>query len=336
MGSLAVLAANFGHILYFIILPIFVLAGTGFALQRKLGLDMPTLGRLNFHYAIPALIYCSVVGAQVDGSQIADVIVFNACLIGVMTFVGLGVWRVTGAAGDQRNAIILAAILYNAGNVGLPLQELAFRAAGLSEQAMSLQAFAVVTQNLTTFTFGVFLASGGGGQGGLPRLLRDIARFPPVYALSAGIVTVLIRRWLGQSAPAAAQAMQPFWQAIVYAKNAVIPVALVTLGAQLALVRVHGHGGPVGVCVGMRLLLGPAISVGLLWLLGIRGFTAQVLFIGAAAPTAVNAMLMCMQFKNHPEFMSRVVFWATLLSPATLTVVVYVAQSGLIPILAAP
>ena len=42
-------------------------------------------------------------------------------------------------------------------------------------------------------------------------------------------------------------------------------------------------------------------------------------------------MLLCLEFDNHPDFAARAVLYSTLLSPVTVTLVVFLAQSKLLP-----
>jgi len=87
----------------------------------------------------------------------------------------------------------------------------------------------------------------------------------------------------------------------------------------------------------LRLLAGPALGLGLIYLMGIDDpFLAQVLLISASTPTAVSLMLLCMEFKAHPNFIARSVIYSTLLSPITVTLTIFLAQSGLLARLPGP
>ena len=78
------------------------------------------------------------------------------------------------------------------------------------------------------------------------------------------------------------------------------------------------------------MLVAPALALGLIWLMGLDGLTAQVLLISSATPVSVNCMLICLEFDNHPDFLARSVFYSTLLSPVTVTGVILLGRSGLI------
>jgi hypothetical protein len=126
--------------------------------------------------------------------------------------------------------------------------------------------------------------------------------------------------------------LSPFWEVIVSIKDAFIPLALLTLGAQLGLVVKDRQKYPVTWSVALRLLLSPAVALGLIYLLGLHGFLAQVLLISASAPTAVNCMLLCLEFDNHPDYAARAVFYSTLLSPITVTLTIFLAQGNLLSV----
>lgn len=322
------LPARLGQVFYTIVLPVLLLAAVGFVIQRRLGLDMPTLSRMNFYFTAPGMVYFSVVSSKVNADQIVQVVGFTVLLLGVIAAVTLLASRARGLPGDRRNVLVMTTLMYNAGNYGLPLQELAFRSAGLSAEAVSLQVFVVLAQNFLGFTLGVFLAASGHPNRRWRENLMQIARFPSVYALVAALATVQVRSWLGQAAPDVAWWCSPLWYAAGQLRQAYVPLALATLGAQLALIPHGGSDYPVKLSIILRLAASPLLALGMIYWLDIHGFTAQVLLISASAPTAVNCALLCLQFQNYPNFAARVVFYSTLLSPATVTPVIFLAQGG--------
>jgi len=341
MGSLAgivaagwlELPARLGHIFYFIVLPILLLAGIGYVIQRGLGLDMPTLKRLNFYFVVPGVIYTSLVGSRVTAGDAVTVVLFALAMQAVLGALTYGAAVLRRVPRSQRNALVMTTIYYNSGNFGLPLQELAFGGGAAGAAAVARQVFVMVTQNFTSFTVGIFLAAGGQKRTTWRQNLIHIVKLPPVYALLAAVVTIEVRGALGDAAPAVERAIAPFWQTLTYVRGAFIGVALCTLGAQLGTVRRGQAGGvryPVSLSVFLRLLIAPAVGLALVWAMGLRGPLAQMLLISSASPTAVNCMLLCLEFDNHPDFAARAVLYSTLLAPVTVTLVVFLAQSGLL------
>lgn len=327
---------NFAAIFYFIVFPVLLLVGVGFLVQRRLGMDMPTLVRLNFYFVIPGLVYYAVVSSTLRWRDAGLVVGFSVVVVLVMIGLALVLARWRGVPADERNCLAMTSMMYNSGNYGLPLQELAFRPLGLGPEAVLLQTFVLLTQNITGFTLGVFMAASGKRKVSIGDTLREIRRFPPIYALAAGFLTVGLRSLLGDHAADLEPVLTPFRDVLVYVKQAFIAVALFTLGAQLArLKRVAGRS-PVGWAVLLRLFGGPAVALSLVYLFGLQGLVAQLLFISAATPTAVNCLLLCIEFDNHPDLAARIVLYTTLLSPITVTLVIFLARSGWIPAVVVP
>lgn len=323
------LAQQLGHIFYFIVLPMLLLIGLGFFVQKRMRLDMHTLTALNFYFVIPGMIYYAVVSSQVTFRDAAMTVVMCLCLMLTMAAVTLLAARLRRLPAEYHTPLVMSTIFYNAGNYGLPLQNLVYGSEGLGGLAMSMQSFIIITQNFTAFTVGVFLAAGR-QQRHWRENLAHVVKFPPVYALVAALLTVQVRQWLGDAAPAVGNALSPAWQVIGFIKDGFIAIALFTLGAQMALVRPVQHAYPVKMSVILRLLIGPAITIGVIYLLGIKGMLAQMLLLGTATPTGVNVVLLCTEFNNHPDFAARAVFYSTLLSPLTVTATIFLMRSGLL------
>jgi predicted permease len=317
------------HIAWFIVLPVMLLVGLGFVIQKKFTLDMPTMVRLNFYVAVPGIVLFAIIDSDLSAGDVGNVIGFTLAAMCVWAVLTYTVARLRGVSADQRRAMLMTSIFYNSGNYGLPVQELAFRNTLLdSGGATGLQVFVLIVQNISTFSLGVLLAAGDLRNGRWKRNLMQIVRFPPIYALAVGLITVAVRRALGKQAPDVAHTIQPIWDSVTYMKNGFVVIALVTLGAQLAVVE-RGEGkGPVVTSVLLRLVAGPVVGFTLLLLLGWTGPIAQVLLISTSMPTAVNCMLLCMEFDNHPSYVARSVFYSTLLSPITVTLTILLAHSG--------
>ena len=107
-----------------------------------------------------------------------------------------------------------------------------------------------------------------------------------------------------------------------------VVVALVTTGAQLALVKFGHKKYPVRWTLFLRLIIGPAIGLALIFLFGLegKGLYARVLLISCASPVSVNSVLMCIEFDNHPDYQAQSVFYSTIFSPITVTSTILLAQ----------
>jgi len=327
-----------GSILFSVVLPILLIAAIGFVLQRGVGLDMATLTRLSFYYVLPAVVFTSLVGAEIEAAAIAMVAAFTVLsilLTAAIAFLATLLFRLPRRS---RGAVVMGASIQNAGNFGLTVQTLAFRSSGLAEAATSLYSFYMVTQNVLTFTAGVGLASSGEGHAteGRARLRalreagRQMLRLPPVYAVAAGVAVMLVRGRLGAAAGPLERLLDPIWQVITLVRSAFVGVAVLSLGAQLATLRAQKMDPAALLAAILRLVAGPVLGLATIALFGLRGFPAQVLLVGSANPTAVNVMLLCLQFRNNEDSAARMVLYTTLFSPLTVTLAIYAARSGLV------
>src|SRR5690625_2727031 len=79
------------------------------------------------------------------------------------------------------------------------------------------------------------------------------------------------------------------WVPVNYIADAMIALALLTLGAQVAQLKLTAELRTVYYSLVLRLLVGPLIALGLVFAFGMSGIMAQALLIASAMPTAVNS-----------------------------------------------
>ncbi|TVR53536.1 MAG: AEC family transporter [Puniceicoccaceae bacterium] len=290
-----------------ICLPIFVLAGLGWLLDRRWSLDLKTMVKLNINLVVPAFIFVRVATSELEGAMAMRVMGFTLSIMAAMFLLGELAGRLRGDDLRRRRALQLSAMFYNSGNYGLPLLALAYPTDG-----PVVQVFVLLTMNVTTFSIGLLIASSGGGYKGwrmwLP-VLRQTSLWGVALALAVRGFEIPVTEWTW------------FWVPLTYLANAMIGLALVTLGVQLSQTRPGRMLGQVSPSLAIRLVGGPLIAFGLVHAFGFSGNTAAILILGAGVPTAVNISLLAHEFKADHAFLAAAVFYSTLLSMATVTIV---------------
>jgi len=116
------------------------------------------------------------------------------------------------------------------------------------------------------------------------------------------------------------------WNPVENAAEAFLAIALITLGAQSAYLRLEGISLPLFLSLVGRLLLSPLIAVCIIYVLGLEGTTAQALLIASSFPSSRNSALFALEYDNHPEYAAQTVLLSTILCSITVTIVVYCAQ----------
>jgi malate permease and related proteins len=292
-------------------LPIFVLVGIGWLLDRRFSLDLGTLVKLNIYLLVPAFIFVQVVGSTLAAGVAVRVMAFTFCIIMSMGVLSLLVGRICRYPAAQTRSLQLATMFYNSGNYGIPLMLLAYPANG-----PVLQVFIVLTQNVSTFTVGLWLAASAHRTGW--RSLLPTLRQVSIWAVIGAVVVrtlhipVMEWRWL--------------WVPLSYLAEAVVGFALVTLGAQLSKTEHTRMWRRLSWALGLRLLAGPALACALVPLFGFKGEAASVMVLSSSFPTAVNTALIAHEFKADSHFAAAAVFYSTLLSMVTVTVLVTVLR----------
>jgi predicted permease len=239
---------------------------------------------------------------------------------------GLLVWgigRALGANPHTLATVAVAVMFYNSGNYGLPLAELAYPGTAEGRDGPAVQAFVVFCQNLLTFTVGLMIAARAGG-GDFRSSVGSLLRLPTLYILTAAL---LARAWVqgGHELPKLITVTTGFLS------RGLVPVALVTLGAQLAVAPRWPRWKPVAMVIVLRLLFGPVQMAVLLYGLSRiarpmdwRGldlwkWPAELLILTAAVPTAVNTLLITIEVDGDAELAADCVFWTTVFSCVTIT-----------------
>ncbi|MCA9975609.1 MAG: AEC family transporter [Anaerolineales bacterium] len=308
------------QILRDICLPILLVMGVGWGIDRKFRLSLETLVKLNLYLFVPAFIFTRLSTSQLNDAIGLKVIAFTVSVILVM---GVISWIV---ARDRRERIAmqLGTMFYNCGNWGIPLMALAF-----PNQGPVVQVFVLATMNVSMFTLGITLAGlqaehdSGAERSPAWRRLLPILRQPSIYA----IVCALVARRFGNPI----EDIVFIWKPLTYVADALVGFALITLGVQLSQTKPPKVGGRLAWALGIRLLGGPLVAAGLTWLFGFRGEVAAILILGAASPTAVNAALVAHEFKGDSRFAAAVVFYTTLLASVVVTLLLATLKLGWIP-----
>ncbi|MEH7493520.1 AEC family transporter [Neobacillus niacini] len=299
------------HILLDIIFPIFVLVGAGALLQRFIRLDLSTLSTLTVYFLLPAVcfvnIYESNMSRELISRTLLFLMLFNILLILISMFIAKVNRFDRKLSATFKNSMVLS----NSGNYGLPVSELVFAA---NPAGMSIQIIVVVFQNLLTFTYGFFNSVSAESSG--RDILRKIMSLPVIYALLLAILLKCLHIEIPEF----------LWKPIENSSNAFLAVALVTLGAQVAFLKITRISSPIVWIVIGRLIISPLIGLLVIYILGLTDITAQALFIASSFPSSRNSALLALEYDNYPEYASQAVLLTTILSGITVTIVVYLSK----------
>lgn len=294
--------AEFSFIFGRVMCPVLTIVGLGALLQRFQALQLQTLVALTIYLLVPCYLFVRLMDSTFPVWEILGMGL--AVLLPMLIVSGLALawtrWR--GADGSMMALVIVASVIFNAGNLGIPVAELAHGEAG-----GRVQVIVMLFVSLITFLVAYPLLFRGQGHSwrkawrafwGLP--------YPYVLLLALGL------RLLSVSVP------QPIMFSLDCIKEAMVPVALITLGAQMAKSGSWPNWYDVGPVMLLKLIVLPAVAGLCAWALGLWPWPGRQLVLAASAPTAVNALLLTLQVEGNARRAADCVFWTTLGSAVTI------------------
>ncbi len=285
--------------------------GVGYGVQKRLGFDIRTLTRLNFWIFVPAFLFVYIVESKLSAHDIA-LIVAHFLTLGAILWVPT--WQIAsllGASNGLKRAMTNSVIFYNAGNYGVPAAQLAFGAAGVAIQAMVM-----MLQNTTTFTIGLGMHAGSKTGSTHRETLGAIWKLPMLQTLFVAFAW----RATGWTLPL------PVNTALHYLSDGLVPIALVTLGAQMALLKSFRVDAPIVWTLLLRLIVSPILGFFLARLMQMPLALTQSLVVAASFPVSINSALLAIEYDNEADYASSVVFYSTLLSVITVSAAIFLVR----------
>jgi malonate transporter len=308
-----------------LVLPFFGMILLGFIAAKAMKLPLEGMAWMNvfiLYVALPSLFYQLLSKTPIEqltqvsfvvGSALATLLMFGTMLGGSILF----------GAGVAESTIKAFAAAY--GNIGFMGPGLALIAFG--EEAAVPIALIFCFENVMHFALAPTLMAVAGGRGtSVPRLIAEIARkivlHPFIIATLLGVTAAALHF----RAPVALDRM------LEILSRAAAPCALFAMGVTLALRPLKRMPAAIGPIVGLKLILHPLTCYLVLSAIGsfppVWMWTAVLL---ASLPTATNVYVIAQQYGVWVERASASILVTTVVSVASVTAIVYLIRSGMLP-----
>ncbi|HGG05435.1 MAG TPA: AEC family transporter [Aliiroseovarius sp.] len=272
-----------------IVAPVFLLAAIGYIwVQLGFEYQIQFVTRMAMTLSIPALVFTSLMKTEISAEALTKI-----SLAAVVGYAGVTVliYLLTRLARLEIRTYLAPLIFGNTGNLGLPLAYFAFGDVGLGYAVVVFAIMAVYS-----FTFGVWLVSGGGS-------LIKVVREPLVLATLAGALFL----WQGWQTP------RFLTNTLELLGQIAIPLMLITLGVALARLKPSRIGRTVWLS-----LLKAAICIGVAWAVGLwfqlDPVAFGVLVLQISTPVAVTSYLLAEKYGADSDAVAGLVVTSTLLS----------------------
>ncbi|SHH25836.1 hypothetical protein SAMN05444003_2598 [Cognatiyoonia sediminum] len=276
--------------------PVFILAAVGYV-WVKLGFEyrVEFVTRLAMTLSVPCLIFVALIETDVEPDALAALSLASFVAYGLVTVafaVVVAVWKL------DRATYLAPLIFGNTGNLGLPLALFAFGEIGLGYAVI---VFAIM--GILSFTFGVWLVSGGGSP-------AKVIKEPLVAATLLGALFL----WQGWRPP------EFIFNSLDLIGQMAIPIMLITLGVAIARLEIRAVGQAVILSI-IKVIVCVACAWGVSVWFELDPIAAAVLIVQVATPVAVTSYLLAEKYGADAQPVAGLVVVSTLLSVVTLPLI---------------
>jgi malonate transporter and related proteins len=309
-----------------LVLPFFGMIFLGALLARLTRQPLEALGWMNtfvVYVALPSLFFQLIARTPVE--QLTEWrYVFGVVLSTYIVFLLMFVASVLISRGDVAQSTVrgLAAAYGNIGYMGPGLALLAF-----GPEAAVPVALIFCFENIVHFAVAPMMMAIAGGERSSPLqlaigVIRKIVLHPFIIATAAGVAAAAL-----QFEPPV-----PVARLLEYLAQAAAPCALFAMGVTLALRPLQRVPRELGFIAALKLVVHPALCYVVLSAIGdfseVWIFSAVLL---AALPTATNVFVIAQQYNVWVQRASASVLLTTVLSVISVTALLYIIRSGILP-----
>lgn len=309
-----------------LVIPFFGLIFMGFLMARITRQPLEALGWMTtfvIYVALPALFFQLLAKTPIEKLTEWGYI-FGAVFSTYLIFALMFVVSVIASGGEIRESTIkgLAAAYGNIGYMGPGLALLAF-----GEEAAVPVALIFCFENIMHFAVAPMMMALAGGEKSAPGdlalgVLKKIVLHPFIIATAVGVLAAALQF----------KAPMPIDRFLEYLSRAAAPCALFAMGVTLALrplKRVPVELGPIAV---LKLVVHPMLCYVMLSWVG--NFSETWVFAAvllAALPTATNVFVIAQQYNVWVQRASASILLTTILSVGSVTALLFLIKSGLLP-----
>lgn len=297
--------------------PILAILGLGWFLRRRGAIDTGFVdagSRLVFHFALPALLFISIVEADPGSAE-------NLSLIGYALVATAGAYLLFELVAARmvwpaslRGVVVQGALRSNLGIVGLAYCANAYGQAGLAAGALFMGPVTILLNVLAVVT----LSRSLGEHRGLRANLIAIAANPLILAILMALLTV----------GAEVRIPDALMRTGEYLARMTLPLALLCIGASLDWRGLRASPRHALLAALGKLLIVPLLFAGGGYLAGFRGMDLGILFLMAVAPTSAASFVMTRAMGGDDGLAANIIALTTLGSIMVASLGVILLRGG--------
>ncbi len=298
-----------------IVLPLFLLMALGYVIKLTGMMNETSVKQVNkviFKIFLPLLVFCNIYNTELAESFNSHLLLYGVAGVLIQFVLSLCLAVLLEKDNSQRGVMLQGMFRSNFVLFGIPISTALFgdTAAGL---ASILIAVIIPLYNVLAV---ISLELFNGKKPNLGKILIGIITNPLIIGSVLGIVFVVLKL----SIP------KPIYDTITDLSSIATPLAFVILGASFSFGDVRRYIKNVLIVLSAKLLVFPALFLGIALLLGFRGAPLAVLLTVFGAPIAVSSFTMAQQMGGDDKLAGQLVVFSSIFSIGTMFLLIFLLK----------
>lgn len=295
--------------------------------------------RLTFRVFLPVSVFLNVYDIENFAEIQWDIVLYSSAML-LLTF-GLGYLTTVAVTKEprRRGALLQSTFCSNLAIVGIPLSSVLGGARGLAVTSI-VSAFAFPIINiLCVVSLSIFKDPAKREKVSAKAMIRPILTNPMIQAIAVGMLFLLARsvqiRLFGNIVFTVRDQLRFVYNTMNYLRTLTMPLALVVLGGMFDFSATKGLFKEIAVGTCWRVVLSPAIGIGLAVILsrysgliefGVSEYPALIALLGT--PAAVSSAVLAAQMDADEQLATQLVLWTSIFSIFTIFLTVCLLMAG--------
>ena len=262
--------------------------------------------KIIFNIGLPVILFTST--ATRDFAQLINLrhillLVFTTFIV---FFLGTFFAKKSINQAKDKGVFVQGAFRGNLIIIGLALAANAYGEAGVAIATLPMAIIIILYNLLSIFTLNASLKQ---SKFSIKNTITDIFKNPLIVSILLGLFV----NYISLPIP------EVITQTNQYIAKMTLPLALISIGGSLNLLQLRDNIRPAVVASLWKILITPAVLIGLTFIWPIKPIEAGVLFLLMASPTATASFIMVKAMNGNSDLAAKIIIVSTLLSLFTIT-----------------
>lgn len=322
------------------VMPILILIILGYILKRlNFASDefFKTANSLVFRVFLPILLFYNVYEIKTLSAVNWRVIIFSFLCVFLLTAIGWLLSKAVASRRDQIGVLTQCAFRSNHAIIGIPLAQALGGTQAVAFASIMSAAVIPLFNLLAVFVLSYYAQSDKKPSFG--DTIKRTFKNPLIISVAIGLVVIAARAFIptdanGELAFSLERDCPFIFTAIVNASKVASPLSLVALGARFDFASVKGLFRQISLGVVLRLIVAPALSIGLAVvlskytsLINVSASEYPALVSVFGAPIAISGAVMVSEIGGDDQLSAQLIVWTSALSMVTIFITVFILRS---------